>query len=445
MFLLAGELHPHRAADRARQQRSVGADVVGAVAAVAAGGFQPDHVDVRFRQRHQFREIGAQVVRVLRSGPHAQAAVAVVRDRTRRTYRAVDMIRPHVCARHRRRGAGQRLIDIAGVAQHARRARVGAQCGCDVFEVRQGRRRFPCQPELRGGADRVLLAIGDDTDEIADPHHGDEAGNIRHRTFIHRDQAGADEIAGINAGIGRAHHAAVQHAGHAHVMHIDHLAGGHRRNFEPGNRAADDLVGTCVLHDDIVVEFEPHRVARHQFGIADAVIVLRADQSVLERQRVDRLLQPFGGARQKVVPRLRRRVAQRHRGDLDGFAGDGRALVGRRRRVAQHHGDAIQRHVEFFRDDLRQRGADAGAEIDVAVVGEHLPAGVDGDVGFEPAAGCIVRRAADDRQRSGVRRGRHIGTGVSAAHRSRLPPPSSPPPEFRRGCRSGTSCNAAPA
>ena len=239
-------------------------------------------------------------------------------------------------------------------------------------------------------------------------------------------------------------------------MHVDHLAGGHRRNFKARNRAADQLVGIDILQRHVVAQFKAHGVARHQFGVADAVVVLRADQAVLDRQRVERLAELFGCARQQVMPRLRRRVTQRHCCDLDGFAGDGRALIGRLRRVAKHHGDAVERDVEFFRHDLRQRGADAGAEIDMAVVSEHLPVGVDGDVDFEPGSGVVVRRTADDRQRSGAGGFHLVGIGgVSASHRPRLPsrdrvqhddrPPSSPRRESPHACRSGTGCSAAPA
>ena len=72
------------------------------------------------------------------------------------------------------------------------------------------------------------------------------------------------------------------------------------------------------------------------------------------------------------MPRLRGRLAQRDRGDLDGFAGDGRALIGNARGVAQHHDDARKGHVEFFGDDLSERGANAGSKIDMAVEGRDV-------------------------------------------------------------------------
>ena len=104
------------------------------------------------------------------------------------------------------------------------------------------------------------------------------------------------------------------------------------------------------------------------------------------------------------MPRLRRRLAQRHRGDLDGLAGDGRALIGHARGIAEHHDDARKGHVEFFGDDLPERGADAGAEIDMAVEGGDRAVGGDLDEGLETA--CRAGRGgANDRQRSGLRSG----------------------------------------
>ncbi len=69
VLLLARQLHADGPADRARQQHRVGGDVVGAVAAVAAGGLHPDHLDLGFAAMDQPRQVGAQMVRVLRAGP----------------------------------------------------------------------------------------------------------------------------------------------------------------------------------------------------------------------------------------------------------------------------------------------------------------------------------------------------------------------------------------
>ena len=57
MLLIARQLHPDRAADRAGEQRGVGGRVVRAVAPVAPGGFHPDHLDGVFGKVEKQREV----------------------------------------------------------------------------------------------------------------------------------------------------------------------------------------------------------------------------------------------------------------------------------------------------------------------------------------------------------------------------------------------------
>ena len=149
VLLFARQLHPHRAADRARQQHRIRRHIVGAVAAVAAGGLQPDHVDFAVRLLQQQRQVGAQDVRVLRAGPHPDVAVPVIRDRAGRADRAVHLVRPDVGALHRLGGGSNGGIDIALVDQGARRRRIGAQRLLDVLQIRQRRGRLPAHLELR--------------------------------------------------------------------------------------------------------------------------------------------------------------------------------------------------------------------------------------------------------------------------------------------------------
>ena len=280
VLLFARQLHANRTADRARQQNRVGRDVVGAVAAVAAGGLHPDHVDLGIRPLQQQCEVGAQDVRILRARPHPNLILPDVRDRTGRTDRAVHLIRPDIRPLHRLFGGGDGSIDIALVDQDTRRRRIGAKRGLDVFQVGQRRGRLPGDFELGGGLDRVLLALGDDADEIADFDHGDQARNIAHRSFVDRDQAGADKGAGIDAGIGRPHHAAMQHAGHAYVVNINQFAGRLRRKIDAGHRLPDNGVGIDRLDGNVIGQFEADGLAGNQFAVADAAVVVSADQAV---------------------------------------------------------------------------------------------------------------------------------------------------------------------
>ena len=156
-------------------------------------------------------------------------------------------------------------------------------------------------------------------------------------------------------------------------MNVDQFAGRLGRQIDPRHRLTDDGIGARVLHRNAVGEFEPDDFVRYQFAIADAAVILAAIlaayQSVFNPEIFDRKLQPLRRARNQKLPRLRCRLAQRYGRDLDGFAGDGRALIGHKRGIAQHDHDARKGHVEFFGDDLSERGANPGAEVDMAVIG----------------------------------------------------------------------------
>ena len=72
VLLFARELHPHGPSHGARQQGGVCRHVIGAIAAVAAGGLQAHHVHGGVGQAGQQGQVGAQHVGVLSARPHAQ-------------------------------------------------------------------------------------------------------------------------------------------------------------------------------------------------------------------------------------------------------------------------------------------------------------------------------------------------------------------------------------
>ena len=59
MLLLARQLHANGSADGPRQQHRVGGDVIGAVAAIAARGLHPDHLDLGLAAMDQPCQLGA--------------------------------------------------------------------------------------------------------------------------------------------------------------------------------------------------------------------------------------------------------------------------------------------------------------------------------------------------------------------------------------------------
>ena len=119
---------------------------------------------------------------------------------------------------------------------------MGADRLRDVGEI--GRPEVaPLRLQLQRRFRRLLLALGDDSDEIALDDHRADAGNIGDGASVDGNQTAADEIAGVQPGIGRPHDPAVQHAGHAHVMDIDEAAIDLGGDVDAGDGGPDQTCG----------------------------------------------------------------------------------------------------------------------------------------------------------------------------------------------------------
>jgi hypothetical protein len=139
MLLLPRELHAHRPPDRARQQRRIGGDVVGTIAAVTPGRLEPNDVDLRGRHLHQQRKVGPQRQWILRARPDGQAVVATIGNGAGGPYGAVQLVRPEVGARH----ASARLLEPAIDRTLYRAEYEGGSV------VRRGRRAHPACRGMR--------------------------------------------------------------------------------------------------------------------------------------------------------------------------------------------------------------------------------------------------------------------------------------------------------
>ena len=191
----------------------------------------------------------------------------------------------------------------------------------------------------------------------------------------------------------------MQHARHTHIVNINQFAGRLGGEIDPRHGLPDDPIGVGGFYHDIVRKLEANDVVSDQLAIAQAAVVVGADQPIVDGQFAFGQLEPLGGETNQILPCLRRGLAQWHGGDLDGLAGDGRPLVRRTGRIAEHHDDARERDIEFVRDDLGECGTDAGAEIDVAVERSDDAIRRDLDKGFE---GSVAgSRGMDHGQRSG--------------------------------------------
>ena len=235
----------------------------------------------------------------------------------------------------------------------------------------------------------LLLALRDDADEVADDHQPDEARQLVDRRFVDAEQRPADEVARVQPGVGRPHHATVQHAGTAHVVHIDRLSGDLGPQVDPRRRLADQRVVGHRLGRRRQVQQQLGMPVGQQRGIGQAPAIGSDHLAGPGAQRGRRQacacahvhvhvhahvhVRTFAPARRgcghQPGPRLRRCQAQRLGMQLDRGAGNGRALVGGAGGVTQQHLHLVQRQVEFLGDDLAIGGADAGAQVDMA--GQH--------------------------------------------------------------------------
>ncbi len=409
VFLLARELHAHRRADGAREQRGIGGHVVGAVAAVAASRLHADHVDLHVVHAHELREIGAQHVRVLRAGPAAQLHAAAVGglpvgQRARGADGGMHLVGPHVGAAHGLRGRCDGAVHVAFVDQQTLRRGVVAQGLGEVAQVGHAGPRLPLHAQLAKGLLGVFLALGHDADEVADDDHRANAGNVRDRRFVDRLQRVADELAVVRAGIRRAHHTAVQHARHPHVVHEHELSRELGRDVDARLPRADHAVVGRVLGLRLRIEPQHGALAGDEFGIADVPVGQLGDahHAIAHLQRIRGHAQALGSTRQQPCTRLCRRQPQGLRMNLDRRAGDGRALVGRARGVAEHHAHAGHAEVEFLGHDLAERRLDAGAQVDVPIErggAAVVPHGEQHLVALDGVAGNECRLALGGRRR----------------------------------------------
>src|ERR1700687_2988172 len=114
------------------------------MAAVASGGFTPDEIDIRFSTLDQTRQVVAQGLRVLRTGPYCDASVLIVREGAGRPDRSMHLIRPDIAACQRGRAhLSLHALDVAFLQQKATLSR-GVRNGFGgVIEGRQRRQGAP--------------------------------------------------------------------------------------------------------------------------------------------------------------------------------------------------------------------------------------------------------------------------------------------------------------
>ena len=270
-----------------------------------------------------------------------------------------------------------RFLCVADISGHIVIGHLG---GADVLHqlVLLGQ-ALPARPrgfELLGGFDGGPFILGNDAEEVALAHELDDTGNAADRRLVDALQRRSDRR--------RPYHAAVQHAGHAEVLHVGEFAGHLVRNVDARDRGADDLEVFRVLglRRLGVVDRERKGLAADQLAIADG-FAAAADGPGGDRELVRLDAELRRREIEQRTSRHRRGVANLHAADLDREAAECRPLIRRQRRVALDDLNPVERHVELVGHDLRQRGAHAGAEIDLAGIDGHHAGGIDGEKGID--------------------------------------------------------------
>jgi hypothetical protein len=168
-------------------------------------------------------------------------------------------------------------------------------------------------------------------------------------------------------------------------MHERERPGDFGRDVDARYRLADDLVLGRFLDRRIAGQPEIEAAALDQLCIGDAMgrVVPRADDAIGDRELRRRHVQVLHRARDKKAPRLCRGTPQRYRGDLDGIAGDRRALVRRLVGIAEDDVHLVHRDIELLRDDLSKGGAYARAQIDMAAIDRDHTISTDGEKGVD--------------------------------------------------------------
>jgi hypothetical protein len=269
--------------------------------------------------------------------------------------------------------------------------------------------------ELSRRLDRRPLALGDDGEEaaLADDSGALDAGD---RALIHPLERGADG--------GRAHHARVEHAGHAEVLHVGVGAGDLAGDVRPRHRLAHHGVVLGVLQRRGRVQLQLEGPVADQLGIGEAALRLGAqeDDAVLHGE-VDgghpRLLHRH---LDQGLARGGRGLTELHPRDLNGEAAPGRALIRRERGVALDQLDLVEAHVELLGHHLRDRDADARADVHLARVRGDGAILVDGEEAIDLVEGQGFGLRARLVHPSGQAEGDDEGSGADqelAAGRSR--------------------------
>ncbi len=177
-------------------------------------------------------------------------------------------------------------------------------------------------------------------------------------------------------------------------MDVGEFAGHLARDIDAADRLSDHLVVRGLLQLDLRIDVELHALA-DQRAVADRAVRrgLHAYDAVLHREVGGRNAEALRGALDERAASGGAGPAQLAAALEDRQVRRGQPLVRRARGVAHDHFDLAERNVELVGGELHERGARAGAEIDLADKNRDLVVGRNGEPGVDRFLGDRLRRA----------------------------------------------------
>jgi hypothetical protein len=199
---------------------------------------------------------------------------------------------------------------------------------------------------------------GSDGEEAAVAHDGHHARQAPHARFVDRHQ--------LSAGRRRTHHTSEQHPGQPDVLNVRGAARELLRDVPTSHARADEAVRGGGLRRHLRRRLAREIGVTGEVPVRDTAATRGADRAITDVQIGDRGAELRRRRREQDRTGFGARESQRGAALLHGEAAGGLALVRRARGVAVDDVDALEIHVELVGGDLRERGADALSELDLA-------------------------------------------------------------------------------
>ena len=175
------------------------------------------------------------------------------------------------------------------------------------------------------------------------------------------------------------------------------------RNVEAVDGFPDQIEVGRRLQRCILIELEGQNSAPDQATEPQLPAVFTDDHTVADRERRCRGLEFHCSSLEQCAPRGRSGSTQLRAAILDGQAPETWTLIRSEQRVALNESYVPERHIELLSDDLRERGVQPRAEIDLARVNRDPPVCADREIAIDQVRCDGLRRAGSAREREARR------------------------------------------